>query len=64
MTSGPVASLTALSRWLREVHAGDKDFEENEFGNPMPIPVEAKDEALQHSLELDRIIDTLKERGL
>ena len=62
MTSGPVASLTALSRWLREVHAGDKDdcggFED------LPIADEVKSEALHHSLELDRIIDTLKERGL
>ena len=62
MTSGPVASLTALSRWLREVHCGNKDyvaaFEDR------PIEDEVKDEALRHSLELDRIIDTLKERGL
>ena len=61
MTSGPVASLTALSRWLREVHAGDMDH----FGfEELPISDEVKGGALTHSLELDRIIDTLKERGL
>ena len=62
MTSGPVASLTALSSWLREVHAGDHD---NIVGwGDEEVQDHVKAEALTHSLELDRIIDTLKERGL
>ena len=61
MTSGPVASLTALSRWLREVHDGQKD---SSGFDDFIVPDEVKSEALTHSLELDRIIDTLKERGL
>ena len=61
--SGPVAALTDLSLCLRELHDGQMDPSTMTFGT-VPIADAIKAQALGHSLTLDRIIDTLKERGL